>query len=62
MKIAIHNTELGFHQRWRLYCKSKNIEYKNVDCYANNIIEQLNGCDALMWHYWQSSSKDFLKA
>ena len=62
MKIAIHKTKAGFHERWRSYCKLKNIKYVDVDCYANNIIEQLNGCDALMWHYWQTSSKDFLKA
>ncbi len=60
--IAIHKSNIGFHKRWREYCKLKNIKYKDVDCYANNIIEQLNGCDALIWHYWQTSSKDFLKA
>tara|TARA_Y100001958_G_C21248081_1_gene580290 strand:- start:1542 stop:2564 length:1023 start_codon:yes stop_codon:yes gene_type:complete len=60
--IAIHNTNVGFHKRWREYCILKNIKYKDVDCYANNIIEQLKDCDALMWHYWQTSSKDFLKA
>ena len=60
--IAIHNSNVGFHKRWREYCVLKSIKYKDVDCYANNILEQLNGCDALMWHYWQTSSKDFLKA
>lgn len=62
MKIAIHNTHNGFHDRWRTYCISKNILYKDVDCYANDIIDQLKDCDALMWHYWQTSSKDYIKA
>jgi glutathione synthase/RimK-type ligase-like ATP-grasp enzyme len=62
MKIAIHKTEDGFHHRWRLYCTSKKIPFKNVDCYADDIIEQLKDCDALMWHFWQTSSKDFIKA
>ena len=60
--IAIHYSNVGFHKRWREYCILKNIKYKDVDCYADNIIEQLINCDALMWHYWQTSSKDFIKA
>ena len=60
--IAIHFSNVGFHKRWREYCKTQNIEFKDVDCYADDIILQLKDCDALMWHYWQTSSKDFLKA
>lgn len=60
--IAIHYSNVGFHKRWREYCKTQNIEFKDVDCYADDIISQLKDCDALMWHYWQTSSKDFLKA
>ena len=29
-----------------------------VDVYANNIVEQLSDCDALMWHYHQANYKD----
>ena len=62
MKIAIHHSEIGFHRRWRSYCISQNIDYKDVDCYADDIVLQLKDCDALMWHYWQTSLKDSLKA
>lgn len=36
--------------------------YKIVDCYANDIIEQLKDCDALMWHFHQGNAKDNLIA
>lgn len=62
MKIAIHNTDTGFHKNWRKYCIENEIDYKDVNCYADDILEQLADCDALMWHFWQTSSKDFLRA
>ena len=27
MKIAIHNSQVGFHPRWRSYCEEKNIQW-----------------------------------
>ena len=62
--IAIHNnlSDVLFHYRWIAYCEENKIPYKLVDCYANNIIEQLEGCSALMWHYHQASSKDIVMA
>ncbi|GHT66756.1 hypothetical protein AGMMS50239_28750 [Bacteroidia bacterium] len=61
MKIAIHNNK-GFAERWIAYCKERNISYKIVNCYDNNIIEQLSDCDAFMWHFHHASPKDFLFA
>lgn len=62
MKIAIHNSQSGFHPRWVAYCKVNNIAYKIVDCYADNIIHQLEGCKALLWHHGQSNTKDIVIA
>jgi len=62
MKLAIQKGNQGFHERWRAYCNTNNIRYKDVDCYADDIIEQLKDCDALMWHFWQTSGKDIIKA
>lgn len=62
--IAIHNnksTDL-FHFRWIEYCDKTNIPYKLVNCYDNNIIQQLKGCSALMWHYHQASPTDIVMA
>lgn len=61
MKIAIHH-QSGFSDRWIKYCKDKGISYKIVDCYQSDIMNQIKDCDALMWHIYQASPKDFLFA
>ena len=62
MRIAIHNSRSGFHPHWITYCKKNEISYKLVDCYDSNIIEQLEDCEALMWHHHHTSVKDVLLA
>ena len=62
MTLAIHKSNSGFHPRWRTYCQENNIPYKDVDCYANDIIAQLKNCDALMWHHSQGNPKDVIIA
>jgi len=62
MKIAIHNSPSGFHPRWISYCEENNIPWKKVNCYENDIIDQLSDCSALMWHFSHISPKDILIA
>ncbi len=62
MKLAIHNSNAGFHPRWIAYCEEKGIPYKVVNCYDNDIIQQLQDCDALMWHHTQTHPADILIA
>ena len=62
MKIGIHDSNNGFHPRWVSYCKKNNIPFKRVNCYASDIIDQLQDCDALFWHHAQTHSKDVLFA
>jgi len=57
MKIAIHKFG-GFAERWISYCEENKIQYKIVNCYENDIIKQLDDCDALMWHHNHASPKD----
>ncbi|HLO60103.1 MAG TPA: hypothetical protein VK179_15245 [Bacteroidales bacterium] len=57
MKIGIHLSPDSFSDRWIEYCKYKQIEFKIVDCYKSDIIEQLSDCDALMWHFNHKSPK-----
>lgn len=57
MKIGIHNSPESFSERWIPYCESHDISFKIVDCYQSDIIEQLNDCDALMWHFNHKSPK-----
>jgi glutathione synthase/RimK-type ligase-like ATP-grasp enzyme len=62
MKLGIHYTRNSFFERWTTYCQLHDIPYKVVNCYANDIIEQLRDCDALFWHHQQGSAKDILMA
>lgn len=62
--IAIHNntSEHLFHYRWIDYCEKNKIPFKLVNCYDSDIIQQLEGCTALLWHYQQASPKDIVMA
>lgn len=62
MKIAIHNRNESFSKRWIEYCEKKSIPYKIVNCYDNDIIDQLKDCDALLWHHHHANYKDVLFA
>lgn len=62
MKIGIHHRENSFSQHWISYCKEKGIAYKIVNCYEDDIIQQLQDCDALMWHHHHTSFKDVFSA
>lgn len=62
MKIAIHHREGSFSDGWIEYCDKKNITYKVVNCYDTDIIQQLKGCDALMWHHNHTTYMDVLAA
>ena len=62
MKIAIHKSRNDFSSKWIDYCKKQSINYKLVDCYSNDIISQIEDCDALMWHFHHANSKDVLFA
>lgn len=62
MKIAIHKRESSFSNQWIKYCQEQKIPHKIVNCYNNDIIEQVSDCDALMWHFHHSNPKDVLFA
>lgn len=60
--IAIHNSPGSFSDRWIAYCKEHKVDFKEVDCYQNDIIDQLKGCKGLMWHWSQEDYKAALFA
>lgn len=62
MKIGIHHQKGTFADRWIAYCEENDIPFKLINCYQNNIIQQLEDCDALMWHHQQTNYKDVLLA
>lgn len=62
MKLAIHKSAWGFSPDWIKYCETNSIPFKIVDCYASDIIAQLEDCDALLWHHHHTLAKDKLFA
>lgn len=62
MKIAIHPSELSFSKKWIERCQALGIEYKIVNCYDSDIIQQVSDCDALLWHHHHAYAKDKLFA
>ena len=62
MKIAIHHREGSFSNRWIDYCKRENINYKIVNAFDNDIINQVKDCDIFMWHHHHGRFEDVLAA
>lgn len=61
MKIAIHKS-IGFSKRWIEYCEKNHIDYKIVNAYDSDIIQQVADCDAFLWHHYHADYKDVLFA
>ena len=62
MKIAIHHRPGSFSERWITYCQLKEIDYKIVNAYDSDIIEQVKDCDIFMWHHHHGHYRDVLTA
>ncbi len=62
MRLAIHDSDSGFHPRWVGWCEEHGIEVKRVNCHASDIVSQLSGCDGLLWHHSQMNPADLLVA
>lgn len=62
MKIAIHDTPGSFSDRWIRYCQENKIDFKKVNCYDTDIIQQLDDCVGLMWQWNQNDYKAILFA
>lgn len=60
--IAIHPSSNSYSDRWIPYCEKNGIAFKIVNCYKNNIVHQLIGCSALLWHHHQGSPRDIVFA
>lgn len=60
MKLAIHKSDLKgyFSNRWIDYCENNSISYKIVNCYSNDIIQQLYDCEGLLWHFSHANPVD----
>lgn len=57
MKIAIHPRVGSFSEKWIEYCKSKNMDYTEVNAFDNDIVNKLEGYDIFLWH-WHHGNYD----
>ncbi len=62
MKVAIHPRETGFSDYWIDYCNKKNIDYKVVNAFDSDVIQQLQDCDLFLWHHHHAHYKDVIVA
>ncbi|WIY52437.1 hypothetical protein O9Z70_13360 [Devosia sp. YIM 151766] len=62
MMLAIHVKSGGFANSWVAYCRKNGIPFREVDCFASNIMEQLRGCTALLWHWRHNDYRAALSA
>lgn len=60
--IAIQSTPGGFSDRWIEYFNQRSVSYRIVDCYRSDILQQLVGCQGLMWHWPHHDQKAALFA
>jgi glutathione synthase/RimK-type ligase-like ATP-grasp enzyme len=60
VEIAIHENAGGFSTRWKEHCEELGLKHRVVNCYDSDIIEQLSGADALLWH-WSMSEPTALR-
>jgi len=61
-KLAIHEQQNSFSDRWISYCNINNIPFKLVNCYDSSIIYDLKNVDGLLWHWAHSETKGQLVA
>lgn len=62
MKLAIHHRKGSYSDRWIDYCDSNHIEYKIVNAFDTDIMAQLIGYDAIMWHHHHGKYEDVVAA
>ena len=48
--LAIHVRSGSFSDRWVEYCEINKVPFRVVNCLDSDIIDQLRGCNALLWH------------
>lgn len=61
-RIAIHDRPGSFSDRWLASCRERGIPHAPVNCYENDIVEQLASYGALLWHHHHTNLQDELLA
>jgi glutathione synthase/RimK-type ligase-like ATP-grasp enzyme len=58
MNLIIHHQKNSFSEPWIKYCEENGIPHKVVNCFDNNIMQQIEKNDALMWHHNHANYMD----
>lgn len=58
IKIGIHHQAGSYSGVWINYCQQHHIDYKVVNSYDTDIVDQLKDCDIFMWHFHQMNYRD----
>ncbi len=51
IRLAIHNEEHQYHNRWLQRCRELGIECVKVDAFGNDVVERLREFDGFLWRY-----------
>lgn len=62
MKFAIQTRDRGFSGGWIEACNAMGIDIVRVDAYSPDVVQDILKCDAFMWHWSHTSTKDWLFA
>jgi glutathione synthase/RimK-type ligase-like ATP-grasp enzyme len=62
VQIAIHHRTGSYSDRWVEYCEENGIAYNIVDCFQNDILQQLKSMHALLWHWHHEQPEEVLVA
>lgn len=64
MKIAIHHDKASwsFSNEWIRYCQDNGYDYKIVNAFDSDIIDQIKDCEIFMWHHNHMIHRDRLIA
>jgi glutathione synthase/RimK-type ligase-like ATP-grasp enzyme len=49
--IGIHDRPGSFSDRWREYCREREIQYQIIDCLGSDIVSEAKRFDAILWHW-----------
>lgn len=58
IKVAIHHSKWSFAPDWIEYCKTNGVDYKIVNCYDSDIVDQVRDCNIVFWHHHHTLAKD----
>lgn len=59
IKIAIHPDKYrnqSYSNKWKHFLEERNVEVKDVNLWKQDAIEQIRGCDGVMWRWNQTES------